>query len=55
MLVHFCLWDIVTTSFGGTRFRDCSPSFAIDMCQFWHQGQLKLHPTLLIENARLPG
>jgi hypothetical protein len=32
-----------------------SPGFAVERCQFWHQGQVKLQPTLLMLRARLPG
>lgn len=55
MLVHPCPSAMETTSSGGT-LRVCrSPGFAAERCQFWHQGQVKLQPTLLMENARLPG
>ncbi len=55
MLVHSCLRAIATTSFGEVYLGLRSSGLAMERCQFWHQGQVKLQPTLLTEKARLPG
>ena len=55
MLEQSCLRAMETASRGETYLVASSPGLAADRCQFWHQGQVKLQPTLLTERDRLPG